>query len=136
MVNLLLGQEWRQVAGAVARGGDLWLPVANLEAATGWSLKPEGACYGESCVPLPAGDRGYLADGLFNLSALWRLLERSFASDRKGTTWVFGEGGARRQAASGALEAAGFRLPDLSGKMHALSDFLGRKVFLAFWSSW
>ena len=136
MLNLLLGQDSRAVAGAVARGGDLWLPVAGLEAVSGWTLKPEGACYGDACVPLPAGDRAYVSDGLLNFSALWRRLGRPFASDATGANWIFGEGHGARQAAMATLEAPAFNLPDLSGRMHALSDFLGRKVFIAFWSSW
>src|SRR5947207_730342 len=31
-----------------------------LEARTGWAIKPEGACKGDLCVPLPAGDSGTL----------------------------------------------------------------------------
>ena len=32
--------------------------------------------------------------------------------------------------------APDFALPDLDGRVHRLSDFRGRKVFLATWASW
>ena len=32
----------------------LRVPTEKFEAATGWQLKPEGACKGEMCVPLPS----------------------------------------------------------------------------------
>ncbi len=43
-----------------------------------------------------------------------------------------------RQAeiASGNIEAPGFTLPDLNGKMVSLSDFKGKWVVLDFWGSW
>ena len=33
----------------------LRIPVEDFEAGSGWALKPEGACRGDLCVPLPAG---------------------------------------------------------------------------------
>ena len=39
----------------------LWLSAENAARAAGWTLKPEGMCQAELCVPLPAtavqGDR-------------------------------------------------------------------------------
>ena len=32
----------------------LRVPVHEFETASGWSLKPQGACRGDVCVPLPA----------------------------------------------------------------------------------
>ena len=42
-------------AAATAEGGDLWLPASDLPAASGWELRPEGACRGDVCVPIPRG---------------------------------------------------------------------------------
>ena len=33
-------------------------------------------------------------------------------------------------------EAPDFELPDLDGRMHQLSDYRGRRVFLVAWASW
>lgn len=40
------------------------------------------------------------------------------------------------EVASGKIEAPGFSLPDLNGKMVSLSDFRGKWVVLDFWGSW
>ena len=32
----------------------LWMSAADAEKVTGWTLKPEGMCRDERCVPLPA----------------------------------------------------------------------------------
>jgi peroxiredoxin len=32
--------------------------------------------------------------------------------------------------------APDFTLPDLDGRMHSLSDYRGKKVFLLAWASW
>ncbi len=42
----------------------------------------------------------------------------------------------KAEVASGKLEAPGFTLPDLAGKMVSLSDFRGKWVVLDFWGSW
>lgn len=40
------------------------------------------------------------------------------------------------EVASGTIDAPGFTLPDLNGKMISLSDFRGKWVVLDFWGSW
>ncbi|MBI3199812.1 MAG: hypothetical protein HYZ40_20305, partial [Rhodospirillales bacterium] len=38
----------------VATHDGLWMSAADAEKITGWTLKPEGMCRAEACVPMPA----------------------------------------------------------------------------------
>src|SRR5205807_4510720 len=53
-----------QPAGAAAEGDNLWLASSDLAKAAGWELKPEGACKGEICVPIPPNrEAEFVRDG-------------------------------------------------------------------------
>lgn len=103
--------------------------------ATGWHVEPEGLCFAVRCVPLPRGREHTLLSAFWlDFAAFWRYLERSVT--HTDDVWVFGEGADQSQAELANLLAPNLCLPDLSGTEFALSDFLGRKVFLAIWASW
>jgi len=126
-------------AGATPAGEDLWVPASELPAATGWELRPEGVCRGEVCVPIPPGrDGAILRDGAVrvNLAALARLLGQPVVHDDAHGVWAFGESAAARSRAMQSLQAPDFTLPDLDGRLHGLTDYQGKKVFLVFWASW
>lgn len=124
-------------ASARADGDALWLDAAEVTLATGWTLKPEGLCQGEICVPVPRQDSAsYVAAGRVNVAAFWRLLGRPVLHDAAGETWMLGADSAARARQLTSLEAPDFSLPDLEGRMHALSDYRGKRVFLTTWSSW
>jgi len=111
----------------------LWLAAADAALVTGWTLKPEGMCRDDQCVPLPStAVRG----GRVDVEAFWRRLGNPVlcADDRE--TWVLGVGADDRNAALAGLLAPGFTLPDLAGRSHTLSDLHGRKVLLVTWASW
>lgn len=118
---------------SVPTQGGLLLSPQDTERVTGWTLKPEGMCQDELCVPLTQamkhGDR-------IDAAAFWRHLGNPVASDRAGETWVLGTGPDQRNQALTGLQAPDFALPDLNGKMHRLSDYRGQKVFLTTWASW
>lgn len=111
----------------------LRVSAADAERVTGWTLKPEGMCRDDRCVPL-TGDarRGDTVD----LAAFWRRIGDPVVSDRGSDVWVLGTGAEGRAAALSGLEAPDFTLPDLAGLAHSLSAFRGRKVFLTTWASW
>lgn len=137
--TILYEERTSRVPGAAAEGDDLWLAPAELAAATGWQLRPEGACRGESCVPIPAAWEGeFLRDGgrRFNLAALARLLGQPVVHDDAHAVWCFGEAPAARWRQLASLQASDFTLPDLDGRLHSLADHRGRKVFLVSWASW
>ena len=118
-------------------GEDLWLSTGDAERATGWTLKPEGLCKGEVCVPLPAGREGKLvSSGRINMAGFWRYLGKPVLHSGDGNAWSLGTAAQERAAALRSLEAPDFALPDREGKPHRLSDYRGRKVLLVTWASW
>jgi hypothetical protein len=138
-VTILYKEQPPYTAAAAAEGDDLWLAAGELPVATGWELRPEGACHGEVCVPIPRGREGeFLRErpARFNLAALARLLGQPVAHDDVHGVWVFGEAAAVRRDEMQSLMAPDFALPDLDGRSHALADYRGKKVFLVSWASW
>jgi hypothetical protein len=111
----------------------LWLSADDALRATGWTLKPEGMCQAELCVPLPADAK---RDGCIDVAAFWQLLGRPVVHDAAGETWVLGAGADERNEALAGLIAPDFTLPDLAGAPHTLSALRGNKVFLSTWASW
>ena len=118
---------------AVDSTDGLWLRAADVERATGWSLKPEGMCRDDACVPL---GKAAQRDGRVDLAAFWRLLGAPVLSDERREVWVLGTAADERNARLAGLAAPDFTLPDLAGKPHSLSELRGRKVFLCTWASW
>ena len=138
-IAILHDRREYQAADALAEGDNLWLGLDDLRAASGWTLKPEGACMGERCVPIPPGrEAEFLRDGgrRFNLAALARLLGNPIAHDDRHGVWAFGAAPAERNQSLRTLEAPDFTLPDLDGRMHSLADYKGMKRILMAWASW
>jgi len=137
MVTLLTESGEHEVTGAEPSTETLWCSANDALQATGWEAKPEGLCKGEICVPLPAGRERELVDGgRIDLAALWRHLGHPVVRSDRGHVWVLSEGARERKAALASLEAPDFALPDPSSRMHRLSDYRGKKVFLVTWASW
>ena len=137
MVTLLMETGEHEVTGAEPSTEALWVSARDALQATGWAAKPEGLCKGEVCVPLPAGrERELVAGSRINVAGLWRHLGRPVVRSDRGHAWVLSESARERKAALASLEAPDFALPDPSGRMHRLSDYRGKKVFLVTWASW
>jgi len=115
---------------SVAAADGLWLSAADAERVTGWTLKPEGMCQDDVCVPIAA------RDGRVDISAFWHLLGRPVVHDATRQVWALGAGADQRNAALSGLMAPDFTLPDLAGAPHTLSALRGNKVFLCTWASW
>jgi hypothetical protein len=120
-------------ADARVDGDRLWVSVEDLEPATGWTLKPEGLCRNEACVPLPADGAWRDEDGRLDLTAFADAEARPHLRDEEHDIWAFGPSLA---VAGDGVEAPDFTLPDIDGQMHSLSDYRGQKVFLYTWGSY
>jgi hypothetical protein len=111
----------------------LWMSAADAEKVTGWTLKPEGMCRAELCVPLPAAAvKGKDVD----VAAFWTKLGGPVVAAETGEVWALGVPADERNAALEGLEAPDFTLPDVDGTPRTLSQLRGKKVFLATWASW
>jgi hypothetical protein len=71
-----------------------------------------------------------------DLAAFARALDRPLALVLAEGVGVLGYSAAERGAQLASLEAPDFRLPDLQGRRHALSEHRGKKVLLIAYASW
>ena len=117
----------------VAVHGGLWMSPVDAERVTGWTLKPEGMCRAEFCVPLPASA---VKPNEVDVAAFWTKLGGPIVSTENRDVWVLGAPAEERNAALEGLEAPDFTLPDVDGVPRSLSQLRGKKVFLATWASW
>ena len=121
----------------VERDGDrVLLKPADIERVLGWSLKDQGLCRGDVCVPI--ADPGSLIGerGDVDLAILADLLGRPLAIDQQEGVALLGTGIEERVLSLAGGQAPDFELPDLSGRMHRLSDHRGKKVLLIAHASW
>lgn len=111
----------------------LEVDAADLARRTGWTIKAEGACKGDRCVPLPAGasrDGGTRVD----LRVLAERLGMPLVHDEVSGLWCAGpEAGGRALASATAPD---FTLPDWRGRDFRLGSLRGTKVLLVAWASW
>jgi hypothetical protein len=111
----------------------LWMSASDAEKVTGWTLKPEGMCLAERCVPLPATA---VKDKRVDVAAFWNKLGGPVVAAENGEVWALGAPADERNAALEGLMAPDFTLPDVDGTPRTLSQLRGKKVFLATWASW
>ena len=148
-LTILSGGKTTPIDRARLAGDDVWLTPADLAAATGWELKPEGLCRDDVCVPLPTGPDSPSAAGSvgavvrqvegqpwIDVTGFARYAGQPYAADARHRVWSFGPPAHEWRARAGSTQAPAFTLPDFSGKLHSLADYRGKKVFLVTWASW
>jgi hypothetical protein len=133
-VTILYGETALVSDEAREDGERLWLSPDDLRAATGWYPQPQGLCRGDACVPL--GDGATDAHGRVNVVALAERLNQPVVHDGGRSAWAFGVSSSQRSQELQSLTAPDFTLPDLDGKLHSLSDYRGKKVFLHSYGSY
>ena len=113
---------------------ELALDAHEFERRTGWAIKPEGACKGEVCVPLPAEARR--ADGRFDAPAVADRLGMPVVADAEHGVWALGPETAVTGRALTTAVAPDLVLPGADGNPFKLSSLHGQKVLLVAWASW
>lgn len=133
-VTILYDDRVTEASAAEVHERQLWLSPADFGRATGWKLESEGLCRGDACVRVDARWRD--AAGRLDLAAFAAHLGQPLVRDEATQTWAFGESVNTRRDALLSTQAPDFSLPDLDGRMHALSDYRGKKVFMYSWGSY
>lgn len=93
--------------------------------ATGWEIKPEGACKAEVCVPLPGGQ--------FDLMSAADRLGMAVVAEPGHDLWAVGPETLGGRALSSA-DVSDLSLPDLDGNEFCISTLRGQKVLLVAWA--
>ena len=102
-------------------------------ARTGWSVKPEGACKAEVCVPLPDNVR---VDGGLDVQVLADRLGMPLVRHAADDLWSLGPETAVTGRALTSAVAPDLTLPDVNGQPFTLSSLRGQKVVMVAWASW
>ena len=101
---------------------------------TGWTVKPEGACKAEVCVPLPVGAR--TASGALDVRVVADRLGMPLVRDDAHDLWALGPETAVTGRALSSAVAPELTLPDIDGNPFDLASLRGQKVVLVAWASW
>ncbi len=134
-LTLVVGDHETEVRATARDTGRVTVPADDLERATGWTLRAEGLCRGDVCVPVR--DRATLVVGdEITLDGFATALHRPLAAEPAARLAVIGESAATLAESSESLVAPEFTLADVDGRPVSLSDYAGRKRLLMFWSSW
>ena len=124
---------------ALVGDGELLVPLENVEAITGFKVKPEGMCVDDLCIPIPA-DSGWITDHAgakyFNLTTFAAKMDQVYAVDAENSVWSFTAVPRAQTTPLMSGQAPDFALPDRTGKTVRLSDFRGKKVLIITWASW
>ena len=115
--------------------GEVGVNADDFARATGWTLKAEGLCKGEVCIPVR--DSAAMSDGeAVDIAEFARVTGRNMLVDETRHVVALGEQASSRSASMATLDAPNFTLPDINGNLVSLSDFAKRKKLLLAWSSW
>jgi len=113
---------------------NLVVDAASLEARTGWAVKPQGACKGEVCIPLP--DEARLDGERLDVRVVAARLGMPLVEDHAHARWALGPESSVTGRALTTATAPELVLPDIDGNPFTLSSLHGQKVLLVAWASW
>ena len=108
------------------------LTAEDLRQATGWEIKPEGACRGGSCVALSGVE--VRSDGTIDVRLFASRMDMPLVSDETHGLWALGPRGGGRVLDDVVLPE--IALEDFDGNPFEIAALRGRKVVLLAWASW
>lgn len=129
--TVIYGERTTALSDVKIESGDLWIPAAELPRVNEFTLKPQGACREDVCIPLP---KALKRSGWVNLSGFARKVRQPVV--REGSAWSLGEMPVLRSGFLQSRTAPEFAVRDRQGKTVRLKDFRGRKLLLLTWASW
>ena len=130
----MVGDETTRIEAEIVDGRVLLAPEA-LPDVLGWTLKPEGLCREDACVPVRDRDALVVGDRI-DLVAVAGALGRPTVVDAEAGIVAVALDREQRRTALEALTAPDVTLRDLDGEAHTLSEWRGRKRLLHAFSSW
>ena len=118
-------------------GDSLLVKPEALSSINGYTVKPEGACYEDLCVPLNDTVLKQI-DGQqwFDLVAFADLLGQVYVADSEASVWSFGDIPAHRDNTLVNAMAPDFEVQDRQGNVIRMADLKGKKALIVTWSSW
>jgi len=132
--TLIDGERPVALRARVAAGRVVLEPDA-LREALGWELHDGLLCNDAMCIRVE-DEAALVRDGGLDLEAFARALDRPLAVDADERAACLGGSARERADALASQLAPDFRLTDLAGRAHALSEHRGKKVLLVAWASW
>lgn len=140
-VTVLYQGDATVLDNALVESDQLWIAPDDLPYTNGFTLKPEGACLDEICVPVKQDANNALyktQDGqaYLNVSELARLVNQANVHDTETNTWSFAPVEQTQRSYVNSAIAPDFELKDRDGNIVRHSDFRGKKVLIHTWASW
>ncbi len=104
--------------------GDLWIASTELPEINEFTVKPQGACREDICIPL---GKELKRNDWLNLSGFARKLKQAVVNE--GSIWSFGEMPVLRSGFLQSRVAPDFAIQDRKGKTVRLTDFGEEKFY-------
>lgn len=108
------------------------VPRTDFENGTGWTLKPEGACKGDVCIPLQKLDSAHNSEAVDPI-ALAEAIGLPIAESVEHDLRAIGPEAVGARALTTAT-APELELPDVNGNPFKLSSLRGQKVLVYAWA--
>ena len=135
MTKVTVVSEQVCTVDASIEAGAVLVDPALLPDAIGWTLKHEGLCREDTCVPVRDRNALFAGDRV-DLAAVAAALGRPVVVDAGAGLVAMALPGESRRGALSDLIAPSFDLPDLDGRMHRLEEWRGSKKLLVAFASW